>query len=154
MTLSSKSIRAILLTMLLADLPACQMDVNLRQEGLDNAEFMNMWQTYTRCVTSFDLDSTQQDSFHLRTMTYIGDRSGESKPHFRRIAVDVKAMSASCTLHAGDIAVTNGRNDTARDMFNAVLNEHAEPLYGYYIEQARARLIKLGTGLQASLRQL
>lgn len=69
-----------------------------------------------------------------------------------RLAVDLKAMAASCTLHAGDIAAISGRSDTARDMFIAVLSEHSEPLYAYYAEQARTRLIKLEAELQASLR--
>jgi hypothetical protein len=154
LNLSSRSVTALLLTMSLAYLPACQLNGTLQQESLDNAAFMNLWQTYTRCITSSDFNSTQQDALQLRTLGHsedgsIGFKSTVGNP---RLAVDLKALSASCTLHAGDIAATSGRNDTARDMFIAVLNEHSEPLYAYYAEQARARLIKLEVGLEASLR--
>ena len=154
LNLSSRSVAVLLLITFLVYLPACQINGTLRQEGLDNAAFMNVWQTYTRCVSSSDLNSTQQDSLQLRTLSHAQDGSDGVKwtlAHLR-LAVDLKAMAASCTLHAGDIAATSGRNDTARDMFIAVLNEHSGPLYAYYTEQARTRLIKLEIGLQASLR--
>jgi hypothetical protein len=61
-----------------------------------------------------------------------------------RLAVDPKAMSASCTLHAGNIAAMSGRSDIAREMFNTVLREHAQSIYAYYAQQARTRLIELG----------
>jgi hypothetical protein len=154
LSLSSKSVTALLLVLFLAYLPGCQLNGDLRQEGLDNAAFMSMWQIYTRCVTSSDLHSTQQDSSQLRTLSHAeeGSVGMNSKLPNPRLAVDLKAMAASCTLHAGDIAAISGRSDTARDMFIAVLSEHSEPLYAYYAEQARTRLIKLEAELQASLR--
>jgi hypothetical protein len=153
LNLSPKPATPLLLALLLVYLPACQTHGTLRQEGLDNAAFMKVWQTYTHCVTSTNLSSTQEDSLQLRTLSHtqdgsIGLKSTAASP---RLAVDLKAMAASCTLHAGDIAATSGRNDTARDMFIAVLNEHSEPLYAYYAEQARTRLLRLEIGLQASL---
>jgi hypothetical protein len=152
--LPSRSIITLLLVMSLAYLPACQSNGHVRQDGLDNTEFMDAWQTYTRCIASSDLSATQQDSFRLRTISQGDIGSAQYKPQsaHTRLAVDLKAMSASCTLHAGDIAATSGRDETARDLFNVVLDEYSGPLYAYYAEQARARLIKLGTGLQASLR--
>jgi hypothetical protein len=150
---SSKPVTPLLLAMLLVYLPACQTNGTLRQEGLDNAAFMKVWQIYTHCVTSSNLSSAQEDSLQLRTLSHTQDGSTglKSAAASPRLAVDLKAMAASCTLHAGDIAATSGRNDKARDMFLAVLNEHSEPLYAYYAEQARTRLLKLEIGLQASL---
>ena len=154
MSPSSRPATTLLLVVFLVYLPACQLGKDLRQEPLDNEQFMSVWQTYTRCVSSSDLHSTQRDSLQLRTMSHVENGTGELslRPPNTRLAVDLKAMSASCTLHAGDIAATSGLNDAARDMFIAVLNEHSEPLYAYYAKQARARLSKLDTGLQASLR--
>jgi hypothetical protein len=155
MSLSSRSVTTLVLILSLACLAACQGKGNVRQEGLDNAEFMDAWQTYTRCISSSDLNTTQLDSLRLRTISQVETGSPPFKAHVTnsRLAVDLRAMSASCTLHAGDIAAISGRDDTARDMFNAVLDEYSAPLYAYYAEQARARLVRLGTGLQASLPQ-
>jgi hypothetical protein len=143
----------LLLTVFLVYLPACHLGKNLKHEPFGNEEFMSVWQTYTRCISSSDVHSTLRDSLQLRIMSHAENGTDEFKlqPLNTRLAVDIKAMSASCTLHAGDVAATSGLNDTARDMFIAVLDEHSEPLYAYYAEQARARLHKLGTGLQASL---
>jgi hypothetical protein len=148
----SRSCTTLLLVVFLAYLPACQLHKNMAEEGLDNARFMSVWQIYTRCITSSDPHLTQQDSLQLRTAIHGEDGSGGlGQKQGSRLAVDLKAMSASCTLHAGDIAATSGHSETARDMFMAVLNEHSEPLYAYYAEQARARLSKLGPALQALL---
>lgn len=130
-------------------LTACQLSGNLRQEDLDNTRFMDVWLTYTHCVTSFDLESTQQDSSRLRNMSQTETSPKSELPLANsqtttRLAVDPKAMSASCTLHAGDIAAMSGRADIAREMFNAVLTEHAQSIYAYYTQQARTRLIELG----------
>ena len=151
---SSRPATTLLLAVFLAYLPACHLSQNSKHELLDNEQFMSVWQMYTRCITSSDLHSALRDSLQLRTMSRAENGTGEYKlqPPNTRLAVDLKAMSASCTLHAGDIAATSGLNDTARDMFIAVLDEHSEPLYAYYAEQARTRLSKLGAGLQASLR--
>lgn len=151
--LATRAVAAWAFAMSIASLPACQAGGAFNQEASDNTRFMNVWFTYTRCVTSSNLESTQHDSFQLRSIGRINLEQFDSPlPHLSpttRLAVDLKAMSASCTLHAGDLAATSGRWDTARDMFNAVLREHPEPIYAYYAEQARARLIKLETGLQA-----
>ena len=134
----------------LTTLAACQLNENLRQEDLDNTRFMDVWSTYTHCVASLDLESTQQDSSRLRHLSQmeIGPTKFESSlPSSQtttRLAVDPKAMSASCTLHAGNIAAMSGRSDIAREMFNTVLREHAQSIYAYYAQQARTRLIELG----------
>jgi hypothetical protein len=47
------------------------------------------------------------------------------------------------TLHSGDVAAITGRIDIAREMFNAVLTEHPQPIYAYYALRARTRLIQL-----------
>lgn len=45
-----------------------------------------------------------------------------------RLAVDLTAMSAACTIHSGDVAAIAERIDIAREMFNAVLTEHSQPV--------------------------
>jgi hypothetical protein len=69
-----------------------------------------------------------------------------------RLAVDVHAMAAACSLHAGDLALSAGEPDLARDQFREVLHSHTESDYSYYTAQARERLTQLELTLQAALR--
>lgn len=58
----------------------------------------------------------------------------------KRLAVDLEAMTAACQLHTGQYALTMGRRDLAADMFQAIIAEHGEPDYHYYVAQALAGL--------------
>jgi hypothetical protein len=146
----SRFVTAVGLAISVLLLTACQFSEKLRQGDLDNTHFMDVWSIYTHCVTSLDLESTQQDSFRLRTISKTGagltkfESSLSNLQTTTRLAVDPNAMSASCTLHAGNIAAMSGRNDIAREMFNTVVREHTHSIYDYYAQQARTRLIELG----------
>lgn len=61
-------------------------------------------------------------------------------------------MAASCSLHAGNLAMSAGELDVARSQFREVLQGHAESDYAYYTAQARERLTQLELTLQAALR--
>ena len=64
-----------------------------------------------------------------------------------RLAVDLHAMAASCSLHAGDIASEGGREHIARQLYNEVLNYEASA-FSFYIAQARSRLAQLQQRLE------
>ena len=69
-----------------------------------------------------------------------------------RLAVDVHAMAAACSLHAGNLAVSVGEHDLARNEFRQVLENQTQSDYFYYASQARERLSYLDLTLQAALR--
>ncbi|MFZ1558058.1 MAG: hypothetical protein WAT38_17930, partial [Nitrospira sp.] len=69
-----------------------------------------------------------------------------------RLAVDVHAMAAACSLHAGNLAVSVGEHDLARNEFRLVLENQTQSDYSYYTSQARERLSYLDLTLQAALR--
>lgn len=64
-----------------------------------------------------------------------------------RLAVDLRAMAASCALHAGDIASEGGRDNIARQLYSEVLNYEAST-FSFYIAQARSRLAQLQRRLE------
>ncbi|MGH7260501.1 MAG: hypothetical protein ACREI9_07440, partial [Nitrospiraceae bacterium] len=57
-----------------------------------------------------------------------------------RLAADPKAMAASCSLSTGHVALRAERLDLATDLFRAVLQNHPQPEYAYYVDQARIGL--------------
>jgi hypothetical protein len=61
-------------------------------------------------------------------------------------------MAAACSLHAGNLAVSVGEHDLARNEFRLVLENQTQSDYSYYTSQARERLSYLDLTLQAALR--
>ncbi len=156
-TNSSGRIVSITLLALLVAMTGCQTGQPAKAVGLDNGSFMGLWSTYSHCQTSSNLDelrhdavtlagaagpSSAQDAFVLplpgKLEQYVANPSA-------RLAVDVKAMGAACSLRAGQIAVEAGKLDAAREFLHAVLNNHPQADYAYYTSQAKALLSDLDT---------
>jgi hypothetical protein len=143
----------------------CQSGQPIKQSAIDNTNFMSLWNTYSHCQNSTDFEQLKQDAVVL---------SGATKQSFSRepfviplpgklerlvatpsarLAVDVKAMSAACSLRAGQAALDAGRVDLARDLFLMVLNNHPQPEYTFYRLQAKALLSEIETQVvQVSLK--
>jgi len=160
----NRTIQHLVLLVIIALLAGCQSNPALRSVRYDNVRFMDVWSTYTHCLSAEDSraalqDSTklhevsraQRDGSPLDTMLPAGLRNMVSQPA-SRLAVDVHAMAASCGLRAGDLAMSAGEFDEARNQFREVLHGHAESEYAYYTDQARERLTHLDLTLQAALR--
>jgi ABC-type Fe3+-hydroxamate transport system substrate-binding protein len=120
-----------------------------KSTALENTAFMRLWTTYSECRSSTDLDAMRAAARQLNqaAITTTSDRDFVlplpkqierlvSKPP-TRLAVDPKAMAASCTLHTGHAALNAGRNDVAAEMFRLVMDGHPQTEYAYYVEQAR-----------------
>lgn len=142
----------------------CQTGAPLKTAGLDNPGFMNLWGTYTHCKSTSDLDETQHDMGKLTQAASAnhGDEGfvlpmPEQLERFvttpaNRLAVDVHAMAASCSLHAGQVAFGYGRIDLAREALASVITLHEqkeEP--SYYLAQAHKLLAEMENGVQISL---
>ena len=129
----------------------------------DNVRFMDVWSTYTQCLSSGD---TQSAALYSAKLHDVSQRQANQSPWENflpaqlknviaqpssRLAVDVHAMAASCSLHTGTLALTAGEHDLARNQFTQILNSHTQSDYSYYAAQARERLSHLELALQASL---
>ncbi|NOS78137.1 MAG: hypothetical protein HOP35_09335 [Nitrospira sp.] len=143
----------------------CQTGTPLKTVGLDNPGFMNLWGTYTHCKSTSDLGETQQAMGKLTTAALLGQgHDGFVLPMPQqlerfvatpasRLAVDVHAMAASCSLHAGQVAFSSGRVDLAREALTSVITlhkENQEPTY--YLAQANKLLAEMENGVQISLK--
>jgi hypothetical protein len=143
----------------------CQTGTSLKATGLDNPGFMNLWGTYTHCKSTSDLGETQQDMGKLSTAALVkeGDEGfvlpmPQQIERFvatpaNRLAVDVHAMAASCSLHAGQVAFSSGRIDLARAALTKVITLHKQnEAPTYYLAQANKLLAEMENGVQISLK--
>jgi len=134
-------------------LGGCQGMQSARTQGsLENAGFMVTLGTYRHCQTGTDVDTMRVDLTHL-LLAVEQQESGSSSslplPKFMkemmgrpatRLAADPKAMAAACALSIGQTALLAERMDVATEMFQSVIENHSEPEYAYYADQARIGL--------------
>ena len=130
----------------------------------DNVRFMDVWSTYNRCLSTDDPQSAARYSVSLQEMSErqtnqspLGNILPATLKHViaqpsSRLAVDVHAMAASCSLHTGTLALSIGEHDLAKSQFTQILNGYAQSDYSYYAEQALARLAHPALSFQAFLK--
>jgi hypothetical protein len=118
---------------------------------------MNLWKTYTHCRSSSDPDEIRIDVQRLDRAAHAVKLKSQSSivlpaamQHLiselpSRLAVDPKAMAMACALYGGQVARAVGRPRLAMNLFNAVLAEHAEAAYGYYVFEAGRGLEHMGS---------
>lgn len=142
----------------------CQTSAPAKPAGLDNTGFMSLWDTYSHCRVSSDLSEAYRDMRALSQASLVRHRpDGFVLPlptklqqlvndPTNRLAVDVNAMASACSLHAGQLALEQGRVDLAREMFSAVLALHPSEESSYYLVQAKTFLRGMERGVEVSAR--
>ena len=142
----------------------CQTGAPLSTARLDNPRFMNLWGIYTHCKSTSDIAETQLDMGRL-TNAALANQSDEGfvlpmpqqlerlvTTPANRLAVDIQAMAASCSLHAGQVAFGHGRIDLAKEALNGVTAiQQQKEGSNYYLAQAHKLLTEIETGVQVSL---
>lgn len=162
-SLTSRMIGGLVGILLLAS--GCQTGTPNKPSGLDNSRFMSLWETYTHCKSTSDLGATRLDLGTLKEAALTNHRyEGFVLPMpvklerlvttpTTRLSVDVRAMAASCSLHAGQVAMGQGRVDLAREAFAEVLTLHSEGEdSSFYLAQAKSFLAEIENGVQISLK--
>jgi hypothetical protein len=131
----------------------CQSDHTVKQA--ENGSFMGLWSVYSHCQTAKDFDELKHDAVVLQTSakrTVASDGFVLPLPGklerlvttpSARLAVDVKAMSAACSLRAGQAAVEARRFDLAKDLLKGILEYHPQADYAFYVLQAKALLSEI-----------
>jgi hypothetical protein len=131
----------------------CQSSEPVRQATADSGSFMGLWSVYSHCQTAKDFQELKHDALVLsnsarRTVSSDGfvlplpGKLGRlvTTPS-ARLAVDVKAMSAACSLRAGQAAVEARRFDAAKELLKGILDYPAD--YAFYVTQAKAILSEI-----------
>jgi hypothetical protein len=129
---------------------------------LDNAGFMTAWDAYLHCQAGTDVDAMRADMKELARVASAQASTHDfpfSLPDFvkrvmtkptSRLAADPNAMAAACALSAGQAALRVERMDVAAEMFRTVLQNHPQPEYAYYLDQARVGMEEVARGVQAA----
>ncbi len=153
-----KNIRLILMSILVS-MAWFQTGQVVQAATIENGSFMSLWNTYSHCQATTDLDQLRENALTLanaadRSLTQEGfvlplpDKLEQfvSTPA-ARFAVDVKAMAAACSLRAGSAAVEAGKLSLAKDLLQTILSYQPYAEYAYYTLQAKALLSKLETNI-------
>ena len=130
---------------------------------LDNAGFMTAWDAYRHCQAGKDVDAMRTDMKELSRVASAHESSHDfpfSLPDFMkrvmtkptsRLAADPNAMAAACAPSAGQAALRVERMDVAAEMFRTVLQNHPQPEYAYYVDQARVGMKEVARDIQAAV---
>ena len=133
----------------------CQSNQAARQSAAENGSFMGLWSVYSHCQSAKDFEELKHDAVVLNTSakrTVSSDSFVLPLPDklerlvttpSARLAVDVKAMSAACSLRAGQAAVEARRLDVARDLLRGILEYHNQTEYAFYVLQAKSILSEI-----------
>lgn len=129
--------------------------------GLDNTKFMSLWQTYSDCKLASDFNQASSGLQQLSSAASVSQNNDGydgfvlplptqlerlvSNPS-SRLAVDLQAMTAACSLHAGQLALHEGQVAAARSAFTSILTLHQD-LSPYYLLQAKRFLSELERGI-------
>jgi hypothetical protein len=143
----------------------CQSGPPMKQTPVDNGTFMRLWDTYSDCQNTADFEQLKQDTVVLSAAAKRSLSQDafvlplpEKLQQFvamppARLAVDLKAMSAACSLRAGQVAFETQRFDIARELLKGILEYHPQSEYTYYSLQAKAILLELEpSSVQVSLK--
>src|SRR5690242_8180598 len=133
----------------------CQSAQPIKQSAADNSSFMGLWTVYSHCQSSTDFEQLKHDAVVLSTSakrslsrdSFVLPLPGKLErlvaTPSARLAVDVKAMSAACSLRAGHAAVEARRFDVARELLHGILEYNPQADYAFYTTQAKALLSEI-----------
>jgi hypothetical protein len=142
----------------------CQSNPPVKQSPDAPGSFMGLWSVYSHCQSAKALNELEHDAMVLNTSAkrtvpsdgFVLPLPGKLErlvtTPSARLAVDVKAMSAACSLRAGQAAVEAGRYDIAKELLKGILEYHPQADYAFYVLQAKAILSEIEPeSLQVSL---
>ena len=151
-----KALRFILISIAIS-VAGFQTGQPVQAAAIDNGSFMSLWNTYSHCQATTDVDQLKEDA---QTLTTAANRSLHEEAFVlplpgkleklvatpaARFAVDVKAMAAACSLRAGLAAVEAGKIAIAKDLLQPILSFQPQSEYAYYTLQAKELLSDLDT---------
>ncbi|MDH5586160.1 MAG: hypothetical protein OEZ57_08930 [Nitrospirota bacterium] len=130
--------------------------------SLKNHDFIGLWDAYNDCQTGFHTQDMQQklEILHAAPTPISLDDSPIPIPQFikkltssrnSRLAVDPRAMAASCSMHLAEVAYQTHDLDTSLRTWQSIVREYPEPQYAYYVSEATQAIENFSSILPASL---
>ena len=128
---------------------ACQslQPKNNGELALENHVFIGLWDAYNDCQAGSNTQEMQRTLEVLQSApTPISlDDSPIPIPNFikelssmrnSRLAVDPRAMAASCSIHLAQVAQQSDDWETAHRTWQAIVKQYPEPQYFFYVSEA------------------
>ena len=123
---------------------------------------MGLWDTYNNCVTDHNplqmqeyaqelTEAPRPISLHHSPIPLPKFLKNLASNRGSRLAVDPRAMAASCALQAGQIAWETGHYVLAQDLLQSVIDNYPEPEYDYYVAEAHTAIQLVPSLRNASL---
>lgn len=130
--------------------------------ALENHAFISLWDTYNQCLTGSNAQEMQinLDTLHSAPIPISLNESPIPIPKFikslsstrnSRLAVDPRAMAASCSIRLGEIAQQAADWDTALRTFQTIVENYPEPQYAFYVSKATQAIEQFSTTRPVSL---
>ena len=151
---SMKSLLLVLLSILIPTI-GLMTGQPVQAAAIDNGSFMSLWNSYSHCQSTTDIDQLREDALTLASAadgsltqeSFILPLPGKLEElvttPVARFAVDVKAMAAACALRAGSAALEAGQVDLAIDLLQTILRYQPQSEYATYTLQAQTLLYRL-----------
>jgi len=130
--------------------------------AMEDQDFMGIWDAYNHCMTEYDIQQ-MQSNLHLLTSAPKPISLNDSPipvPKFlknlsaarnSRLAVDPRAMAASCSIHLAEVAQQSADWHTALQVFQSIIKNYPEPQYAFYVTQANQAMEQFSSVRPASL---
>lgn len=129
---------------------------------MEDHDFLGIWDAYNHCVDSADIQHMQAnlDVLASAPKPISLDDSPIPVPAFlkkwstargSRLAVDPRAMAASCSIHLAEVAQLSADWPTALRTFQEIMKNYPEPQYAFYVSKANQAMEQLTTVRPVSL---
>ncbi len=161
----AKSLRILLgITIISLSVVGCQsfQPKSPGELALKNHDFIGLWDSYNDCLTG---STTQEMQEHLSILYSAPkpislDDSPIPVPKFlknlsstrnSRLAVDPRAMAASCSIHLAEFAQQSADWDTSLRIWQSIIENYPEPQYAFYVSEASQAIEKFSSIRPVSL---
>lgn len=164
-SINSKKIGLLLVTGLVSiSFVACQsfQPKNPGELALENHDFIGLWDAYNDCQAGLNTQDMQRklEVLHSAPTPISLDDSPIPIPRFikelsstrnSRLAVDPRAMAASCSMHLAKVAQQSDDWDTSLRTWQSIVNQYPEPQYAFYVSEATRAIEEFSSIRPASL---
>ena len=160
-----RSLRILLgMTLLCLSLIGCQslQPVNPGELALKNDDFLGLWSAYNHCQEGSNAQEMQKHlEILLAAPTPISlDDSPIPIPQFikklsemrnSRLAVDPRAMAASCAIHLAETSRQVSDWTTSLQTYQSIVDNFPQPQYAFYVSEASRAIEEFSSVQPASL---
>jgi hypothetical protein len=129
---------------------------------MEDHDFLGIWDAYNHCMAGSDITEMHANLHTLDSAPrpISLDDSPIPVPRFlkklssvrsSRLAVDPRAMAASCSIHLAEVAQHSADWHTALHTYQAILKNYPEPQYSFYVTKAHQAIEEFSLVRPASL---